>query len=102
MDGVEAKRRREALRKSQRELAKIAGISNETVRKFEQGGHVHADSVEAIRSALEESETIQAIVKEVVELQKNQPSIPERLKRIEEDLADLRSLVIRALDARDS
>lgn len=100
MDGSEAKQRREALKKSQRELAKIAGISNETVRKFEQGGHVQPESVQAIEVALESAEALQAIVKDIAERQKNQPSIPERLRKIEEDLAELRSLVIRVLDER--
>lgn len=78
----------------------MANISDETVRKFENGGNVKPKYVDAIRAALESLETIQEVVRDATARQKAAPSLPDRLTRIEQDLAELKQLVQRLLDER--
>ena len=49
---------REALGWSMTDLARAAGVSPPTVKRFERGGEVRADLVEAIQRALEKAGVI--------------------------------------------
>lgn len=102
VDRSEAKRRREALDASLQDVASLAGISDETVRKFENGGNVKQKYAEAIEVALDSLEMIKAVVADVKAKQGSEPVVPlpERLTRIENDLAELKRLILQLLAER--
>lgn len=100
MDGQEVRRRREALNASLQDVASLVGISDETVRKYENGGNVQPKYVDAIIRAIETLEMIRSVVNEVKTKQASSPAVPDRLTRIEQDLAELKQLVQQLLDAQ--
>lgn len=64
VDGVEAKKRRKALKRSLDDVGAFAGINGETVRKFENGGNVLPEYAAAITAAITGLEAVHAMTEE--------------------------------------
>lgn len=99
VDGAELRKRRLAASLSAEELGALAGLTGTTVRKIENGHKARPATLTALEAALLGKESEAVIVAEVLQTA-TRPDLVARIKQLEAEFSDLKTLVLRLLAER--